>query len=58
MCHEGWWRERRARRDDEAQQIWRDFEAIWPADAPVVPEERPDEVPLDTDEQETVPVTR
>ncbi len=58
MCHEAWWRERRARREQEPQQIWRDFEEIWPADAPVeVPDDRPDEVRLDT-EKEPVTVER
>jgi hypothetical protein len=59
MCHEAWWRERRARRDEEeVLQIWRDFEAIWPADAPEVPDERPEEVRLDTEKQEPVSVER
>jgi hypothetical protein len=56
MCHESWWRERRAQRAEEAQQIWHDFERTWPADTPEVVDERPEEVRLDTEEQEVVPV--
>ena len=58
MCHEAWWRERRDRRDEEAQQIWRDFEAIWPADAPEVATDRPEEVRVDAEEREGVPAGR
>jgi hypothetical protein len=58
MCHEGWWRERRARRAEEAQEIWRDFERTRPVDEPAVPDERPEEVRLDAEKQEAVPVER
>jgi hypothetical protein len=58
MCHEAWWRERRARRDEESREIWRDFERVWPADPPAVPDERPEVTRLDSEEQEAVPAQR
>ena len=35
MCHEGWWRELRARRADESREVWLDHEE------PVEPPRRP-----------------
>jgi hypothetical protein len=55
MCHEGWWRERRARREEESRAIWLDFEQTPPADEPDVPRERPDVTRLERESDELVP---
>ncbi len=55
MCHELWWRERRARRAEDSREVWLDFERTRPADDPVVPEEQPEPMRLDAaDEVVTV----
>jgi hypothetical protein len=54
MCHESWWRERRARRDEESEPMWRDFEATRPAEPPPIRDEPAEEIRLDTEEQEAV----
>jgi hypothetical protein len=57
MCHEQWWRERRARRADEAREVWLDFERTEPADEPLVPEPEPEITRLDAPD-EAVPAER
>ena len=51
MCHEQWWRERRARRSEESRDVWLDFERTPPADEPVIPDEQPDVRRLDAEEE-------
>ncbi len=58
MCHEGWWRERRARREEESRELWLDFERTRPGDRPEVPEDRPEVTRLDTEKEEAVPAER
>ena len=58
MCHEGWWRERRARREEESREIWQDFERTRPGDRPEVPEDQPEVTRLDTEQEEPVPAER
>jgi hypothetical protein len=59
MCHEAWWRERRARRGEESQEIWRDFDETWPADVPEIRDDpAEEEIRLDAEQQEAVPAER
>jgi hypothetical protein len=50
MCHEQWWRERRARRAEEAREVWEDFDRTPPSDEPPVPDEKPRTVLADVEE--------
>jgi len=54
MCHEQWWRERRARRADESREVWLDFERTRPADEPVMPDDEPDVTRLDAEDEVVV----
>jgi hypothetical protein len=58
MCHDAWWRERRARRDEESREMWRDFDRVRRDEAPEDPAEKPGVTRLDADEQEPVPTER
>jgi hypothetical protein len=57
MCHEEWWRERRARRAEESREVWLDFERTRPVDEPVVPDDERDITRLE-DEDEAVTAER
>jgi hypothetical protein len=51
MCNEQWWRERRARRAEEAREVWQDFDQTKPTEDPVAPDQKPDTVRLDAEEE-------
>ncbi len=51
MCHEQWWRERRARRAEESREVWLEFERTAPVDEPVIPDDEPDVTRLDAEEE-------
>ncbi len=54
MCHEQWWAERRNRHARESREVWLDFEQTRPVDDPGAPEEEPDTIRLETEDE---PVT-
>ena len=47
MCHEEWWRDRRARRAEESREVWLDFERTQPVDDPALTDDEPDVTRLD-----------
>ena len=59
MCHEAWWRERRARRleREEPEDLWRDFERIWP-EAREVADEQSEDAAVDAETREPATIER
>jgi len=51
MCHEQWWRDRRAQQADESRRIWLDFERTEPTGEPPAPEKEPEVTRLDAEDE-------